>query len=70
MSLITLVVFAVVGTFVLAGLSLAAYASIPEKFLTHADLGRYAGLSATTSAETGGDRVPAVRVGALENQSA
>jgi hypothetical protein len=69
MSLIALVTFACVGSFAVAGLALAVYASLPEKFLNHADLGRYAGLAATP-AKTPANRVPTVGVGPLENQSA
>ncbi len=69
MSLIGLLAFALVGTFAIAGVALAFYASLPEKFLTAADRGRYAGLAASPSPHAASRDVPAL-IGSLENQSA
>jgi hypothetical protein len=69
MSLIGLLAFALVGTFSIAGIALAFYASLPEKFLTAADRGRYAGLAANVPAPPATRDVPAL-LGTLENQSA
>jgi hypothetical protein len=69
MSLIGLLAFALVGTFAIAGVALAFYASLPEKFLMAADRGRYAGLAASPPAQSTAHEVPAL-IGSLENQSA
>jgi hypothetical protein len=69
MSLIALVVFACIGSFIVAGLALAAYASMPEKFLNHADLGRYSGL-ASVAAAAADKRNSAIPIGGLQDQSA
>jgi hypothetical protein len=71
MSLIALVLIACVGAFAMGGLALMAYASLPEKFWNHADLGRYAGLVASDAPKhTSMNRVPAVHIGSLQDQSA
>ena len=69
MSLIALVVIACIGSFIVAGLGLAAYASMPQKFLNHADRGRYSGL-ANVAAEASQKREVAMPIGALQDQSA
>ncbi len=69
MSLIGVLAFALVGTFAIAGVALALYASLPEKFLTAADRGRYAGLAASPSAQSAARGAPSP-IGSLENQSA
>jgi hypothetical protein len=71
MSLIALVLIACIGSFAMGGLALMAYASLPEKFWNHANLGRYAGLTASDAAKhTSMSRVSPVHVGSLQDQSA
>jgi hypothetical protein len=66
MSLIALVLLACVGSFSVGGLALAAYASLPEKFWDHAELGRYAGLTASAVGQnTPTNRVPPVHMESL-----
>ena len=70
MSLILLALIALFATFAVAGLSLALYASLPQKFLDSANAGRYAGLTAKVAAAESAERGSAVQIGALQDQSA
>jgi hypothetical protein len=70
MSLLALVVFACIGSFTVAGLALAVYASLPEKLLNSADLGRYADLTASEPAIALMQRAASLPIGSLQNQSA
>jgi len=69
MSLIVVLLIAVSAAVAIAGLSLAVYASMPEKFLDHAAAGRYAGLSASSAAMAPVTR-EASHIGCLQDQSA
>jgi hypothetical protein len=69
MSLIVLGLIAASATVTVAGLSLAVYAALPEKFLAHADAGRYAGLTASSTAAAALNQTP-VHIGSLQDQSA
>jgi hypothetical protein len=68
MSLIVLGLIAASATVTVAGLSLAVYAALPEKFLSHANAGRYAGLTASSTAAALNQTQ--VHIGSLQDQSA
>jgi multidrug efflux pump subunit AcrB len=70
MSPVLLTLIAVSATVVVAGLSLALYASLPQKFFSTANSGRYAGLTATAPMTTSADKVSAVQIGSLQEHSA
>jgi hypothetical protein len=70
MSLILLALIALSATIVVAGLSLALYASLPQKFLTTANAGRYAGLTAKAQTTASAEGQSAVQIGSLQDQSA
>jgi hypothetical protein len=70
MSLIVLALIALSATVAVAGLSLALYASLPQKFLDTADAGRYAGLTAQVQATASSERQSTVQIGSLQDQSA
>ncbi len=69
MSLIVPVLIALSAAAAIAGLSFAAYASMPQKFLDHAAAGRYAGLAASSAANYVVIREPA-HIGSLQDPSA
>jgi hypothetical protein len=68
MSLIVLVLITLSAAVAVGGLSLALYASMPEKFLDHAAAGRYSGLSASPAANALLTREPAL-FGPMQDQS-
>jgi hypothetical protein len=70
MSLVLLALIALSATIVVAGLSLALYASLPQKFLSTANAGRYAGLTAKAQSTASAERQAAVQIGSLQDQSA
>jgi hypothetical protein len=70
MSLIVLALIALLATFAVAGLSLALYASLPQKFLDSADAGRYAGLTAKAQESASTERQTPAQIGSLQDQSA
>ena len=68
MSLTIMVLIAVAACFAVAGLTLAVYSSLPERFLNHANLGRYAGLAASARTSGSTNKAP-TRLGSLQDQS-
>ena len=70
MSLILLALIALSATFAVAGLSLALYASLPQRFLDSANAGRYAGLTAKVQSTESAERESAIQIGSLQDQSA
>jgi hypothetical protein len=69
MNLIFIALLTVAGSLSVAGLTFAAYASMPEKFLEHAKHGRYSGLTASAPSAASAKRAP-VQIGSLQDQSA
>ena len=70
MSILGLVCLTLMAVVTVSGLALAFYASLPNTLLIRADLGRYAGLTASERSPTRSGDTRGVRIGPLQDHSA